>query len=97
MNPSGVWIEDLQPDLLEAVNLCEGISGGAFRIRYFRPLWGAKLPVLVPTDNRSLTRFFQAKTIPTPLWTAVEQVLNFFLSPVTFLERRTPPRISCRA
>ena len=35
--PSGVWVEDLQPDLLEAVNLCEGISGGAFRIRYFRP------------------------------------------------------------
>ena len=40
-------------------------------------LWGAQLPVLVLTDNRSLTRFFQAKTIPTPLWTAVDQVLNF--------------------
>ena len=40
-------------------------------------LRGAKLPVLVLTDNRSLTQFFQAKTIPTPLWTAVDQVLNF--------------------
>ena len=40
-------------------------------------LWGAKLPVLVLTDNRSLTQYFQAKTTPSPLWTAVDQVLNF--------------------
>ena len=40
-------------------------------------LWGTKKPILVLTDNKSLTSFFQAKTIPTPLWNAVDYVLNF--------------------
>ena len=40
-------------------------------------LWGSTKPVLVLTDNRSLTRFFQAKTIPSSLWTCVDYVLNF--------------------
>ena len=40
-------------------------------------VWGSTKPVLVLTDNRSLTRFFQAKTIPSSLWTCVDHVLNF--------------------
>ena len=40
-------------------------------------LWGTTKPVLVLTDNKSLTRFFQAKTIPSILWTCVDHVLNF--------------------
>ena len=40
-------------------------------------LWGSNKPVLVLTDNCSLTRFFQAKTIPSSLWTCVDHVLNF--------------------
>ena len=40
-------------------------------------LWGTTKPVLVLTDNKSLTRFFQAKTIPSSLWTCVDHVLNF--------------------
>ena len=32
---------------------------------------------MVLTDNKSLTRFFQAKTIPSSLWTCVDHVLNF--------------------
>ena len=40
-------------------------------------LWGTKKHILVLTDNKSLTSFFQAKTIPTPLWNAVDHVLNF--------------------
>ena len=40
-------------------------------------LWGSTNSVLVLTDNRSLTRFFQAKTIPSSLWTCVDHVLNF--------------------
>ena len=40
-------------------------------------LWGSSKPVLVLTDNKSLTRFFQAKTIPSSLWTCVDHVLNF--------------------
>ena len=31
----------------------------------------------VSTDNRSLTRFFQAKTLPSSLWSCVDHVLNF--------------------
>ena len=30
--------------------------------------WGCEKPVLIMTDNKSLTRFFQAKTIPPSLW-----------------------------
>ena len=40
-------------------------------------LGGATKPILVLTDSKSLTSFFQAKTIPAPLWNAVDQVLNF--------------------
>ena len=40
-------------------------------------LWGATKPILVLTDNKSLTSFFQAKTIPAALWNAVDHVLNF--------------------
>ena len=30
--------------------------------------WGAKKPIIVMTDNKALTRFFQAKHIPPSLW-----------------------------
>ena len=40
-------------------------------------LWGSTKPVLVLTDNKSLTRFFRAKTFPSSLWTCVDHVLNF--------------------
>ena len=40
-------------------------------------LWGTKKPILVLTDNQSLTIFFQATTISTPLWNEVDHVLNF--------------------
>ena len=40
-------------------------------------LWGSTKPVLVLTDNKSLTRFSQAITIPSGLWTCVDHVLNF--------------------
>ena len=39
-------------------------------------LWGSTKPVLVLIDNRSLTRFFQAETISSSLWTCVDHVLN---------------------
>ena len=40
-------------------------------------LGGTTEPVLVLTDNKSITMFFQAKTIPSSLWTCVDHVLNF--------------------
>ena len=40
-------------------------------------LWGSTLPTIVLTDNKSLTRFFQSKTIPALLWRAVDQLMSF--------------------
>ena len=38
--------------------------------------WGATKPVLVLTDHRSLTRFFQSKSIQPPLWNCLDRVLS---------------------
>ena len=40
-------------------------------------VWGVNKPVLILTDNKSLTRFFQAKKVPGSLWNAVDHVLSF--------------------
>ena len=40
-------------------------------------IWGSEKPVLILTDNKSLTRFFQAKTIPPSLWNYVDRVTAF--------------------
>ena len=44
---------------------------------YSHILWGAKQPTLVFTDNKSVTRFFQTKTIPPALWNECDYVLQF--------------------
>ena len=40
-------------------------------------IWGATKPVLVFTDNRSLTQFFQSKSIHPSLWNCLDRVLSF--------------------
>ena len=40
-------------------------------------LWGCEKPVLVLTDNRAVTRFFQTKIIPPTPWNALDHVLSF--------------------
>ena len=39
--------------------------------------WGATKPVSIMTDSKSVTRFFQTKMIPPPLWNACDFVLQF--------------------
>ena len=39
--------------------------------------WGATKPVIIMTDSKSVTRFFQTKKIPPPLWNAWDFVLQF--------------------
>ena len=39
--------------------------------------WGSTFPVIVFTDNRSVTRFFQAKLIPPALWNACNYVSQY--------------------
>ena len=40
-------------------------------------LWCAKKPIIVMTDNKALTRFFQAKHIPASFWNFCDQMLQF--------------------
>ena len=40
-------------------------------------LWEATKPTIVLTDNKPVTRFFQAKAIPPALWNACDYVLQF--------------------
>ena len=40
-------------------------------------MWGSTYSVIVFTDNRSVTRFFQAKLIPPALWNACDYVLQY--------------------
>ena len=39
--------------------------------------WGTPKPVIILTDNKSVTRFFQTKIIPPPLWNACDSVIQF--------------------
>ena len=39
--------------------------------------WGATKRVIIMTDNRSATRFFQTKMIPPPFWNACDLMLQF--------------------
>ena len=45
--------------------------------RFAHFIWGATKPVLVLTDNRSLTHFFQSKSIHPSLWNCLDRVLSF--------------------
>ena len=40
-------------------------------------MWGNTFPVIVFTDNRAVTRFFQTKLIPPALWNACDYVLQY--------------------
>ena len=39
--------------------------------------WGATKPLIIMIDSKSVTRFFQTKMIPPPLWNACDFVLQF--------------------
>ena len=68
---------------------------------------GATKPVLVLTDNRSLTQFFQSKSIHPSLWNCLDRVLSFnillahipgkAISAADFLSRmQTDPNLTLR-
>ena len=41
-------------------------------------IWGnTSNPIIVLTDNKSVSRFFQPKRLPTNIWNAVDYVLPF--------------------
>ena len=46
-------------------------------VEFAHILWETSEPTIVLTDNKSVTRFFQTKAIPTSLWNACDYVLQF--------------------
>ena len=44
---------------------------------YVHIFWGTPQPVIILTDNKSVTRFFQTKIIPPPFWNACDFVFQF--------------------
>ena len=45
-------------------------------LEFAHSLWEATKPTFVLTDNKSVTRFFQTKAIPSALWNACDYVLQ---------------------
>ena len=45
--------------------------------RFGHILWSATKPVSIMTDSKSVTRFYQTKKIPPPLWNASDFVPQF--------------------
>ena len=45
-------------------------------VQFGRLMWGSTFPVIVFTDNRSVTRFFQTKMVPPALWNVCDYVLQ---------------------
>ena len=53
-------------------------SGLYFAFEAFRYIiWGNQKPTLVLTDNKSLSRFFQAKHMAPSLWNHIDFILQF--------------------
>ena len=48
-----------------------------YSIHFFHYIWALSHPVVVLTDNRSLTHFFQLNTIPPSLCNFLDRVLSF--------------------
>ena len=46
-------------------------------LEFAHKLWETPKPTIVLTDNKSVTRFFQTKSIPPSLWNACDYVLQF--------------------
>ena len=44
--------------------------------KFVHLLWGAPKPVIILTDNKALTRFFQTKIVPPAPWNACDYVIQ---------------------
>ena len=44
---------------------------------FWHIFWGARKPVIILTDNRAVTKFFQTKPVPPVLWNACDYVIQF--------------------
>ena len=63
---------------IENVHLCKEFLAIFFAFKEFGHIfWGTPKPVIILTDNKSVTRFFQTKIIPPTLWNACDYVIQF--------------------
>ena len=75
---SCIWIKDVQSSTDKILHLRKRILSNLYAFMEFgHLLWGSQLPVIVLTDNKSVTRFFQTKIIPPALWNACDYVLQY--------------------
>ena len=73
-----VWIEKFLPRTTKNVDLLERSLRNLHGFHDFaHNLCEATKPTIVLTDNKSLTRFFQAKAFPPSFWNACDYVLQF--------------------
>ena len=60
-------------------------------------IWGATKPVIIMTDSKSVTKYFQTKMIPPPLWNACDFVLQFNFTIAHILgKKKTAADFLCR-
>ena len=70
-------VKNVQRNTTQNVNIHKEFLAVYFALTEFGHLmWGSDFPDIVFTDNRSVTRFFQTKIIPPPLWNACDFVLR---------------------
>ena len=49
-----------------------------YALEYFsHHIWGSSKQVIILTDNKSLTHFFQSKITPPSLWSCLDRILAF--------------------
>ena len=71
-------IQNINSFSAQNVDICKGIPSHILRIQEFGHIfWGTPQPMIILTDNKSVTRFFQTKIIPPPLWNACDFVIQF--------------------
>ena len=69
------------PNQLKLSMYCKEFLATVYALETFEAnIWGAtKYPIILLTDNKSLTRFFQSKTLPPSLWSKAEYFMSFNL------------------
>ena len=69
------------PNHLKLSMYCKKFLATVYALETFEAdIWGAKkYPVILLTDNKSLTWFFQSKTLPPSLWSKAEYFMSFNL------------------
>ena len=78
VRPSGLWLKNFLSRASQNVHILKRIVGKLHGIsQVCTQSVGSIKPIIVLTDNRSVTCFFQTKTIPPALWNACDYALHY--------------------